>query len=699
MAVFHHSCGAVTARGRARRRGTVIETAEEGSEIATTQDRPRIAQRRGSPAAEAARVVVEDLWPEVDAGRFPIRRTAGEEVRVEADVFADGHDLVAAALRFRGHDDKDWHEAPMEPLGNDRFRGRFAVESLGECRYTVVGWIDRFGTWRRDLRTKVDAGLDVSVDLSIGAELALATARRASGLDREALRAAARALGGHDLDAALDTAFDEALRELMRANPDRRHQGSFPRELSVEVDPPRARFGAWYELFPRSTSPVPGRHGTFDDVIARLPYVDELGFDVLYLPPIHPIGHDRRKGPNNAPSQSADDPGSPWAIGAEEGGHTAIHPALGTMADLERLVVAAGDRGIEVALDIAFQVTPEHPWVREHPEWFRHRPDGSIRHAENPPKVYEDIYPLDFETRDRRALWDALRDVVVFWCDHGIRVFRVDNPHTKPFGFWEWLIADVKAAHPDAIFLAEAFTRPKVMYRLAKLGFSQSYTYFAWRNTKQELTEYLTELTRTGVAEFFRPSFWPNTPDILTEYLQTGRRAAFAVRLVLAATLSASYGIYGPAYELIEHTPLEPGSEEYRDSEKYEIRTWDLDRPDSLAPLVGAVNRIRRANPALHDNRSLRFHEIANDGLLAYSKATADRSNVILVIANLDQRNAQSGWTDLDLEELGVHAGRPFEVQDLLTGETYRWTSSVNFVSLDPAETPAHVFLVRGDRA
>ena len=641
-------------------------------------------------------MVVEGLWPEVDAGRFPIRRTPGEEVRVEADVFADGHDLVAAALRFRGPEEPDWHEAPMEPLGNDRFRGRFVVEGLGECRYTVVGWIDRFGTWRRDLRTKVDAGMDVSVDLSIGAELAVAASRRAAGTDRDALRAAARALGEEDLDAALESAFDEALRELMRANPDRRHQGSFPRELRVLVDPPRARFGAWYELFPRSTSPVPGRHGTFDDVIARLPYVQELGFDVLYLPPIHPIGHDRRKGPNNAPSRSADDPGSPWAIGAEEGGHTAIHPALGTMADLERLVAAARDRGIEVALDIAFQVTPEHPWVREHSEWFRHRPDGSIRHAENPPKVYEDIYPLDFDTRDRRALWDALRDVVVFWCDHGIRVFRVDNPHTKPFAFWEWLIADVKAAYPDAIFLAEAFTRPKVMYRLAKVGFSQSYTYFAWRNTKQELTEYLTELTRTGVAEFFRPSFWPNTPDILTEFLQTGRRAAFAVRLVLAATLSASYGIYGPAYELMEHTPLEPGSEEYRDSEKYEIRSWDLGRPESLAPLVGAVNRIRRENPALHDNRSLRFHEIANDGLLAYSKATPDRSSVILVFVNLDQRNAQSGWTDLDLEELGVQDGRPFEVEELLTGETYRWTSRVNFVSLDPAEAPAHVFRVQG---
>lgn len=642
--------------------------------------------------------MVEGLWPEIDAGRFPIRRTPGEEIWVEADVFVDGHDLVAAALRYTGPAGEEWHEVAMDPLGNDRFRGGFAIEELGARRYTVVGWIDRFETWRRDLRTKVDAGVEVTLDLSVGAELALAASRRASGADRDRLKAVARTIGGEVLEAALEAAFDEPLRELMRANADRRQQGSFPRELRVTVDPPRARFGAWYELFPRSASTVPGRHGTFDDVIARLPYVQELGFDVLYLPPIHPIGHERRKGPNNAPSTSADDPGSPWAIGAAEGGHTAIHPALGTMRDLERLVAAARDRGIEIALDIAFQVTPEHPWVREHPEWFMRRPDGSIRHAENPPKVYEDIYPLDFETKDRRPLWEALRDVVLFWCDHGIEVFRVDNPHTKPFAFWEWMLAEVKAAYPDAIFLAEAFTRPRVMYRLAKVGFTGSYTYFAWRNTKQELTEYLTELTRTGVVEFFRPSFWPNTPDILTEYLQTGRRAAFAVRFVLAATLSASYGIYGPAFELVEHVPIEPGSEEYRDSEKYEIRTWDLERPDSLAPLIGAVNRIRRENPALHDNRSLRFHEIANDGLIAYSKATPDRSNVILVIANLDQRNEQSGWTDLDLGEFGLHPGEPFEVEDLLTGETHRWTSPVNFVSLDPANMPAHVFRVRSLR-
>jgi starch synthase (maltosyl-transferring) len=613
-------------------------------------------------------------------------------------VFADGHDLVAAALLHRPMGERTWREVPMESLGNDRFRASFAVEDLGEHRYTVAGWIDRFETWRRDLRTKDEAGRDLSVDLLIGFQLVLAASRRASGADRERLKDAARALAGDEPATALATAFDGTLRELMGAHPDRRRQGLFPRELRVVVDPPLARFGAWYELFPRSTAAEPGRHGTFRDVIARLDYVEELGFDVLYLPPIHPIGHERRKGPNNAPSRDPRDLGSPWAIGAAEGGHTAVHPDLGTLEDLERLVAVARGRGIEVALDIAFQCTPEHPWVREHPEWFRHRPDGEIMHAENPPKVYEDIYPLDFETSDRRGLWEALRDVVTFWCERGVRVFRVDNPHTKPFAFWEWMLADVKAVYPDAIFLAEAFTRPKVMYRLAKVGFTQSYTYFAWRNTKPELIGYLTELTRTGAVEFFRPSFWPNTPDILTEYLQSGLRTAFAVRFVLAATLGASYGIYGPAFELMEHVPREPGSEEYRDSEKYEIRTWDLERADSLAPLVARVNRIRRENPALQEDRGLRFHGVANDQLLAYSKSTEDGSNRVLAIVNLDPRNAQSGWTDLALAELGLRAGEPFEVEDLLSGTVFSWSGPANFVLLDPSEAPAHLFRVRPTR-
>jgi starch synthase (maltosyl-transferring) len=641
---------------------------------------------------------VEGLWPEIDAGRFPVKRVVGEDVWVEADVFADGHDLVGAVLRHRSSVETTWREVRMQDIGNDRFRGCFTVEELGEFLYTVVGWIDLFASWRRDLRKKVDAGRDVAVDLLVGAELVAAASRRAEGPERDALKAAVKELKGEPA-AARDAAFDEALRDLMSRYPDRRHEGSFPRELRVIVDPPRARFGAWYELFPRSTSPVPGSHGTFDDVIARLPYVEKLGFDVLYLPPIHPIAHDRRKGKNNSPTSEPGDPGSPWAIGAAEGGHTAVHPDLGTLDDLQRLVVAARGRGIEVALDIAFQVTPEHPWVHEHPDWFRHRPDGTIQHAENPPKVYEDIYPIDFETNDRAALWEALRDVFLFWCEHGVRTFRVDNPHTKPFAFWEWALAEVRAAHPAAIFLSEAFTRPKVMYRLSKLGFTQSYTYFAWKTEKQDLTEYLIELTRTGAVEFFRPNFWPNTPDILHAYLQTGRRSAFASRLVLAATLAASYGIYGPAFELMEHTPREPGSEEYLNSEKYEIRTWDLDRKDSLAPLVRRINEIRRENPALHDIRRLRFHGIDNQQLIAYSKTTEDYSNVILVVVNLDPRNPQSGWTSLDLGELGVDPMESFEVEDLLTGATHAWQGSSNFVRLDAGAESAHVFRIHPRRS
>jgi len=644
------------------------------------------------PGDGRRRVVIEGVWPEIDAGRFPIKRVVGEDVWVEADVFADGHDEVACVLRFR-HEAGDWREVPMEPAGSDRWRGRFTVEELGSYRYTVQGWLDRFGTWVHGLRKKVDAEQDVSVDLAIGADLVRGAARRATGEAAARLRAAAAALraGGAE---AIAAALDEDLAFLVAAHPDRRHASTYARELLVTVDRERARFSAWYELFPRSTAEEPGRHGTFDDVIARLPYVAELGFDVLYLPPIHPIGRVHRKGRNNTPSAGPGDPGSPWAIGSGEGGHTAVHPQLGTLDDFDRLVAAARRHGIEVALDIAFQCAPDHPWVGEHPGWFRRRPDGTVQYAENPPKRYEDIYPLDFETSEWRALWEALLGVFRSWIERGVRIFRVDNPHTKPFRFWEWAIAEIKAEHPDVILLSEAFTRPKVMYRLAKLGFTQSYTYFAWRNTKQELTDYLTELTRTGAAEFFRPSFWPNTPDILTAYLQEGGEPAFAVRFVLAATLSASYGIYGPAFERCERTPREPGSEEYRNSEKYEIRAW---RPggDRMRELIARVNRIRREHPALRTNQTLRFHGIDNDALLAYSKVTPDRSDALLVIANLDPVHVRSGWTDLALSELGLEPGGDLDALDLLTGDRYRWAGERNFVELDPAVRPAHVLSIR----
>jgi starch synthase (maltosyl-transferring) len=447
-------------------------------------------------------------------------------------------------------------------------------------------------------------------------------------------------------------------------------------------------------MFPRSAGNGQA-HGTFRDVEAQLPYVAGMGFDILYLPPIHPIGNGKRKGRNNALAAAPGDPGSPWAIGSADGGHKSIHPQLGTPAEFRHLVAAAREQGLEVALDIAFQCAPDHPYVTEHPAWFRHRPDGSIQYAENPPKKYQDIYPFNFDTDDWKALWLELRSIFEHWIDEGVTVFRVDNPHTKPYPMWEWMIGEIKREHPQVIFLAEAFTRPRPMHRLAKLGFTQSYTYFTWRNTKAELTEYFTELAHDASREYFRPNVWPNTPDILHEYLQSGARAAFVARLVLAATLSANYGIYGPAFELMEHVPREPRSEEYRDSEKYEIKAWNRERPDSLRPLIARVNAIRRTNPALHGNWRLRFHAIDNPQLLCYSKGTEDLANVVLTVVNLDPRNPQTGWTTLALAELGVDPAAAFEVHDLLTDARYRWQGPHNYVELRPSELPAHILRVR----
>jgi starch synthase (maltosyl-transferring) len=471
-----------------------------------------------------------------------------------------------------------------------------------------------------------------------------------------------------------------------------RYAVTYPRELTVTVDREKAGFSAWYEMFPRSTSPVHGKHGTFKDCEACLPYIAAMGFDVLYLPPIHPIGKTGRKGKNNTLPARPEDPGTPWAIGAKEGGHKAINPRLGTLADFKRLIAKAGEYNIEIALDIAFQCSPDHPYVKEHPEWFFRRPDGTIQYAENPPKKYQDIYPFNFDTENWRELWEELKSIVLYWAGQGVRIFRVDNPHTKPFQFWEWLLMEVKKEYPDAIFLSEAFTRPKVMYHLAKLGFIQSYTYFTWRNHKKDITEYLTELTQTPVKDFFRPNFWPNTPDILHEYLQTGGRAAFMARLVLAATLSASYGIYGPAFELMENRPREPGSEEYLNSEKYEIKHWDIDRPDSLRKLIGQINRIRRENAALQRNRNLWFNATSNEQLICYSKHTDDLSNLILVVVNLDPHATQAGAVNVPLKSWGCDAEKPYKVHDLLSDKGYTWRGEWNYVELNPSVCPAHIF-------
>jgi starch synthase (maltosyl-transferring) len=469
---------------------------------------------------------------------------------------------------------------------------------------------------------------------------------------------------------------------------------TYPKELEVVVDPERARFSTWYELFPRSAAQA-GKHGTFKDVERRLAEIAEMGFDVLYLPPIHPIGKTHRKGANNLPTAGPEDPGSPWAIGSEEGGHKSIDPRLGTLDDFHDLLQAAGQHGMDVALDIAFQCSPDHPYTREHPEWFKHRPDGSIQYAENPPKKYEDIVPFDFESESWRELWDELLSVVVYWIEQGVTVFRVDNPHTKPFAFWEWLIGEVKRQHPDVVFLAEAFTRPKVMYRLAKLGFTQSYTYFAWRNTAAELAQYFTELSQPPIREYFRPNLWPNTPDILTEYLQTGGRAAFAARLVLAATLGASYGIYGPAFELCEGRAREPGSEEYLDSEKYQVRSWDRENPDNIRELITLINKVRRENPALQSDRGLRFHPTENDHLIAYTKSTPDLADVVLAVVNVDPHHTQTGMVTLPLEELGIRRDRGYQAHELLSGARYLWNGPRNFVEINPNAIPAQIFRFR----
>ncbi|HTM52487.1 MAG TPA: alpha-1,4-glucan--maltose-1-phosphate maltosyltransferase [Pirellulales bacterium] len=643
------------------------------------------------------RVVIAQVCPCLDCGRFAVKRIVGQTVEVTVNVFADGHDEVRAVLLVRAPGEAAWRETAMEALGNDAWRTAMALEQLGRYEFAVAGWVDPFDTWYRDLLKRIDAGQEVSLDLRIGAPLVEGAARRASAIEQtEAarLREWHRELASGAAAAASDRARLAELAAIAARYPDREHE-TRREPLSIVVDPPKARFSTWYELFPRSCGEN-GQHGTLRDVARYLPRLSEMGFDVVYLPPIHPVGTNFRKGKNNATSASAGDVGSPWAIGSSEGGHTAIHPQLGTLADLHALVAEAAGRGIDIALDIAFQCSPDHPYVSEHPQWFRRRPDGTIQYAENPPKKYQDIYPFDFETTAWQSLWRELTDVVLFWCKQGIRIFRVDNPHTKPFAFWEFLIGEVKAQYPAAIFLSEAFTRPKIMYRLAKLGFTQSYTYFTWRNTKAELTEYFTELALSDVREFFRPNLWPNTPDILPEHLQTGGRPAFVARLVLAATLGANYGIYGPAFENLAHVPREPGSEEYLNSEKYELKQWDFSRPENIGAVIAQVNRARRENPALQWDAGLVFHPTDNEQLLCYSKRSEDGANRVLVVVNLNFHGVERGTLELRLAELGLSAERPFEVQDLLQNKKFTWLGARNFVELDPARSPAHVFRISG---
>jgi len=651
------------------------------------------------------RIVIEHVTPAVDGGRFPAKTSVGDIVPIEADVFTDGHDLVAARILHRQEDDDAWAEVPMHALGNDRWRAELAIAAIGTYRFRVEGWIDTWSTWRSELAKRLTAAQDLTEELKEGAPLVGGAARRARAAgedgDADRLMAWARRLRRPKPTEVEELATSKELDSLMARHPDRRRGAASSDTFELVAARERARQGAWYELFPRSASPEPVRNGTLRDVAALVPDIADLGFDVLYLPPIHPIGRTNRKGRNNRSTAGPGDPGSPWAIGGAEGGHTAIHPELGTFDDFEHLQAELKRHDMELALDLAFQCSPDHPWVTEHPDRFRHRVDGTIRYAENPPKRYEDIYPLDFETKDREGLWQALLDVVLFWLGKDVRVFRVDNPHTKPFDFWAWLIAEVKERDPAVLFLSEAFTRPRVMERLAKIGFDQSYTYFAWRRTKDELTAYLTELTQSPVRDFLRPNLWPNTPDILTEQLQQGGPPAFRLRFLLAATMGANYGIYGPPFEHMESAPRDPGSEEYLDSEKYEVRRWSTTPGNGMRELIARVNRIRRDHPALQHDRTLRFHPVDNDQLIAYSKTLPDGGDPMLVVANLDPAHPQAGWLDVRMPELGMEWDAPFAARDLLTGETFAWRGARNYVRLHPGHEPGHILAIEpsGSRA
>jgi starch synthase (maltosyl-transferring) len=617
---------------------------------------------RSQPTSPPQRIVIDEVTPSIDGSRFPVKRVVGEPVTVGARVFADGHDELRVVVAHRAPGARRWAEVPMAAVnpGLDRWEGTVVPEVEGHHEIRVRAWIDPQATWRQALARKVEAGADEPID--------------------------------HEGEPA--PSFPAAA-------------GQTSASITVWVEPERALFSSWYELFPRSAAPAgTGRSGTLRDVTARLDDLADLGFDIVYLPPIHPIGRAFRKGPNNTEGAGPGEPGSPWAIGGPEGGHTAVHPELGTLADFDELVAAATEREMDVALDLAFQCSPDHPWVTEHPEWFRHRPDGSIQYAENPPKRYQDIYPLDFESRDWRGLWDALLEVTLFWCAHGVRTFRVDNPHTKPYAFWEWLLGEVTERHPGTIFLSEAFTRPAPMHHLARIGFTQSYTYFPWRTSHGELVEYFTELSTSPSADELRPNVWAATPDILPWHLQHAPLSAFASRLVLAATLSPSYGIYGPPYELGVNELAGNGKEEYLDSEKYEIRHWDLTTGPNLRPLLAELNAIRRDHLAFRTLRTLRFHDVDNEALIVYSKTPHAGPSVdpalpaaatMLVVVNLDPHAPQSGTLGLDLGALGIDPSLPFLAEDLVGGSTFSWQGANPWVALDPAHHPAHVLRLSQD--
>ncbi len=638
-------------------------------------------------------LVILEVWPQIDCGRYPIKREVGDTLEVWADILKEGHDKIAAVLKVRRVDEAIWSEVEMIHFDNDRWTASFVLNENARYQYTIEAFADSYSTFVDELTKKRGAGLDIDLEIREGVEL-IRRAQNESSADQTTINSLADSIESASSQAlASDLLLLASTAELMHRNRDRRGGVTLDPPLEVVVDRVRARYSSWYELFPRSAGRVPNRSGTFQDVMERVPSIAALGFDVLYFPPIHPIGTVNRKGKNNSVHSTPLDPGVPYAIGNASGGHDTIEPSLGKIEDFDELLATATKHGMEIALDFAISAAPDHPWVTSHPDWFHIRPDGSIKFAENPPKKYEDIYPVNFETEDWRALWEEMKRVVLFWIDHGVKIFRVDNPHTKPLPFWEWLIASVQQAYPDVIFLAEAFTRPKMMKTLAKLGFSQSYTYFTWRNFKQELIDYFTELTQSDAKEYLRGNLFPTTPDILPIILQEGGCPAFKMRLALAATLSSVYGMYS-GYELCEATPV-PGKEEFLNSEKYEYKVWDWDRPGNITEYVGKINTIRRENEALHEYDNLRFFGSDDENILCYGKMTEDKSNIILAVVNLDPFHAHESWIHFPIVDFGIAENEQYRVDELVTGEQFFWTGNHQLLRLDPIEEPAKFYSIR----
>ncbi|MFN7494547.1 MAG: alpha-1,4-glucan--maltose-1-phosphate maltosyltransferase, partial [Cyclobacteriaceae bacterium] len=623
-----------------------------------------------------ARVIIENVQPQVDGGLYPAKRTVGETVEVSASIFGDGHDHIRAAVLYKKQNAKKWNSIELQPTFNDDWRASFKVEEQGTYVFTVQAWIDHFDTWYDGFKKKATAKVDVKVELMEGAIFLKTLAENGKA---NLLSLATKLENTDQHQAAVELVLSEGFAQIVKDYPLKENETTYAHELQVLVETKKANFSAWYEFFPRSSSLEPGKHGTFQDCAKLLPRIAKMGFDVLYFPPIHPIGKLNRKGKNNNVRAQKGEPGSPWAIGSDEGGHKSVLPALGTIEDFKKLVADAKALGIDIAMDIAFQCAPDHPYVKEHPDWFKQRPDGSIQYAENPPKKYQDIYPFNFESDDWKNLWEELKSVFIFWIEHGVTVFRVDNPHTKPIPFWGWVITEVHKQYPDIIFLSEAFTRPRIMASLAKVGFTQSYTYFTWRVSKQELVEYMNDLINGPSRNYFRPNFWPNTPDILPYHLQNQGENSFILRYALAATLSSNYGVYGPSYEFLENTPIE-GREEYLNSEKFEVRHYDWKRTNRMTDIMSLLNQVRQQNEALHSTWNLQFCPIENPQLIAYLKTTDDLSNIILVIVNLDPNGKQSGYVQLPKDKLKLSDKINVKLHDLITDEHYTWTQEWNFV-------------------